>query len=197
MTQILHWCLYFRLGRGRIVPAKTSGTIRVSDMSNDEGFRISLLTIEEGNFSPVPLRELPQHSELGNFTGKFLRGAPTSWIPKRIGFRLRNWDLQLPSLLSGGGPLGDARDICRFTPRTAYFPFTQAEVVTLGGGAWIGQVFRAICLGRWQKRGSRTNHRPWRISWNSLKWATEGGWFVLAGKLLLCVLGEWCVPAGE
>jgi len=70
--------MYFRFGRGRIVPTKTSGTIRVSDMSNDEGFLISLLTIAEGNFSPVALGELPQHSELGNFTGKFVRCAPTS-----------------------------------------------------------------------------------------------------------------------
>jgi len=68
--------MFFRLRRGRIVPAKTSGTIRVSDMSNEEGFLISLLTIEDGHFSPAPLWQLLQHSDLENFTGKFVRGAP-------------------------------------------------------------------------------------------------------------------------
>jgi len=53
--------MFYRLGRGRIVTANISGTIRDSDMSNEAGFLITLLTIEEGHFSPVLLGELLQH----------------------------------------------------------------------------------------------------------------------------------------
>ena len=84
VIQILQWHMFYRLGRGRIVTANISGTIRDSDMSNEAGFLITLLTIEEGHFSPVLLGELLQHWDLGNFTGNFVRGAPTSWISKRI-----------------------------------------------------------------------------------------------------------------
>jgi hypothetical protein len=62
--------MYIRLGRGRIVLAKTFGTMSVSDMSNEESFLISFLTIKDGHFSPVPLWELLQRSDLRNITGK-------------------------------------------------------------------------------------------------------------------------------
>ena len=96
MTQILHRYMFFRLRRGRIVPAKTSGTIRVSDMSNEEGFLISLLTVEEGHFSPVLLRQLLQHSDLENFTGKFVRGAPLAESSNASGLDLVTENFSFP-----------------------------------------------------------------------------------------------------